>query len=66
MLIMQLVSMAIGAVLLVYLLGFSVHPHHVRFALVVAVCYLAFTGAGTFVIQRALRIRTRQAAASGE
>lgn len=60
----QLASMAVGAVAVVYVLGFRVHPHQVGFAFVVAACYVVFTGAVTFFTQYAWRAQARRAAAN--
>lgn len=64
----QLATIAIGTVALVYVLGFRVHPHQVEFACLTAACYAAFTGITTFFIQKAWRARARTAArrADGE
>jgi hypothetical protein len=60
----QLAGMAVGAIALVYLLGFRAHPHQVGSAFLIAACYLAFTGITTFFMQRAWRAQARRADAN--
>ena len=60
----QLTGMAVGAVALVYVLGFGVHPHQVGYAFVIAGSYVVFTGVATFFTQQAWRAQARRAAAS--
>jgi len=60
----QLAGMAVGAIALVYLLGFRVHPHQVGSAVLIAAGYLVFTGITTFFAQRAWRAQARRAAAN--
>lgn len=62
MLHVQLAGIAVGAVALVYLLGFRVHPHQVGSASLIATCYVVFTGITTFFAQRAWRAQARRAA----
>lgn len=59
MLKLQLGGMVIGAALVFYLLGLSPHPRHLVLASVFTAGYLAFTGVGTFVVQRSWRARAR-------
>jgi hypothetical protein len=61
MLKLQLGGMVIGAAAVFYVLGLSTHPHHLGLASLLAAVYLAFTGVGTFLIQRAWRARARGA-----
>jgi hypothetical protein len=62
MLKVQLAGMAVGAVGLVYVLGFRVHPHQVGYACLIAACYIIFTGTATFFMQQAWRAQARRAA----
>jgi Protein of unknown function (DUF3592) len=64
MLRVQLACMAVGAVAVVYVLGFGVHPHQVGYACVVAACYVIFTGIATFFMQKAWRAQARSADAA--
>jgi hypothetical protein len=62
MLRVQLAGMTVGAIALVYVLGFSVHPHQVGYACLIAACYLVFTGIATFFTQLSWRAQARRAA----
>jgi hypothetical protein len=64
MLRVQLTCMALGAVAVVYVLGFGVHPHQVGYACLIAACYVVFTGIATFFMQQAWRAQARRAAAN--
>jgi Na+/H+-translocating membrane pyrophosphatase len=64
MLRIQLAGIAVGAVALVCLLGFGVHPHQVGHAFLIAACYVAVTGIGMFFMQQAWRAQARRAAAN--
>ncbi len=55
MLQLQVAGMAVGAVALVYVLGFGVHPHQVEYACLIAVGYVVLTGIATFFTQQAWR-----------
>jgi hypothetical protein len=60
----QLAGMAVGAAVLVYVLGFDVHPHQVGYGCLIAACYVALSGVVTFFMQRAWRVQARRAAAA--
>jgi hypothetical protein len=64
MLRVQLACLVVGAIALVYVFGFDVHPHQVGFACVVAACYVGFTGIATFFMQKAWRAQPRSADAA--
>lgn len=63
MLRLQVAGSALGAALLVYVLGFDVRPHQVGYASLIAACYVVLTGIVTFFTQQAWRVQAR--AASG-
>lgn len=64
MLRVQLAGMAVGAIALVYVLGFRVHPHQVGLGFLIAACYVVLTGIVTFFTQQAWRAQARRAAAN--
>lgn len=64
MLRVQASVVAVGAVALVYVLGFGVHPHQVGFACVIAACYVVFAGTATYFTQQAWRASARRAPGS--
>jgi Protein of unknown function (DUF3592) len=64
MLRVQLACLVVGAVALVYVLGFGVHPHQIGYACLIAACYVVFTGITTFFMQKAWRSQARSAAAN--
>jgi hypothetical protein len=66
MLKMQLASLVLGVVVIVYALGFEVHPHKIGFALVIAAIYLVLAGAVTAWLQRTWRARARRAATNNQ
>jgi len=57
----QLATITIGTVAVVYVLGFRVHPHQVEFACLTAACCAAFGGVTTFFTQKAWRAQARRA-----
>jgi hypothetical protein len=62
MLGVQLGGMLLGAVALVYLLGFEAHPHRIGSACLFAACYVAVTGIVMLLTQKAWRAQARNAA----
>jgi uncharacterized membrane protein len=66
MLKVQLAGLVLGVVVIVYALGFEVHPHKVGFALVIAAIYLVLAGGVTAWLQQTWRAQARRAAASNQ
>jgi hypothetical protein len=59
----QLAIMLIGVAVIVYVLGFSVHPHRLGLAWVVAACYVVVTGGLALFIYRARRAAAKSQSA---
>jgi hypothetical protein len=66
MLRVQVAGIVLGVVVIVYGLGFQVHPHKVGFALVIAAIYLVLASGVTLLLQRSWRAQARRAAASNQ